>query len=104
LEEVVSCFVGEGTPHLTFPADWLAAGLLGGRTESCFGNGAFRHRVILINSVPADPDCTKQNSSATVDRLTSGEGNDTMGSFASPVIARFPACKRPEQIGIANAK
>jgi len=64
------------------------ARFLGRRTESCSGDGAFRHCVILVNSVPADPDCTKQSTSATVDRLASSEGDDAVVSFASPVIAR----------------
>jgi hypothetical protein len=87
-----------------FPDDSLAAGLLGCRTESCSCDGTFRHRVILINSVPAHPDCTKQNASATVDRLASGEGDDSMVSFASPVIASSSTCKGPKLIGIPNAK
>ena len=87
-----------------FPDDSITAGLLGCRTESCSCDGTFRHRVILINAVPADPDCTQQNAAATIDRLASGEGDNAMVPFASPVIANSCTCKGPKRIGIPDAK
>src|SRR5207253_3011693 len=69
------------------------------------GYGAFRHRIIFIDSVPADPDRAEQTvgCGALIDRLAAGEGNDSPVSQADVVIAHRSG-QRPKRIRIADAE
>src|SRR5262252_9409373 len=94
-----------GTPaREAFPPDAVAAPVLRRSTEACAGDRPFRHDVILIHAVSANPDGPQQSTVTMVDRLAPGEGDDAMMAEPRPVIASADPRQGPKRIRIPDTK